>query len=63
MHKIVLRSLGYCLLMTAATVSQMIAPPISKVEAVKAAAADMHDAAVSNVADFHADHHRNSPST
>ncbi len=47
MHKIVLRSLGHCLLMTAATVSQMIVPPIGKVEAA--------------AADFHADLHRSSP--
>jgi len=56
MHKIILRSLGYCLLMTIATISQMIAPPIGKAQAAdstKVASADAHDAPDSKVADFY----------
>jgi len=34
MHKIILGSLGYCLLMTAATISQMVAPSIAKANEV-----------------------------
>lgn len=65
MHKIILRSLGYCLLMTAATISQMIAPPIGKAQAVDAVniGAASHAAPGSNAADFRAELHRNSPST
>ncbi|HEU0072069.1 MAG TPA: hypothetical protein VFS04_12305 [Alphaproteobacteria bacterium] len=36
LYKIVLRSLAYCFLMTAATLSQMLAPPISKARADEA---------------------------
>jgi hypothetical protein len=50
MHKIILRSLGYCLLMSAATISQMIAPPIALGDAA-AASADAHDASRLNVAE------------
>lgn len=53
MKKIILRSLGYCLLMTAATISQMIAPPISRTHVATVAFADTHHAPDSNVADFH----------
>lgn len=54
MHKIILRSLSYCLIMAIATISQMIAPPISTpASATDRAVADAPLARYSQVTDVH----------